>query len=574
MFRFRFANRFRSFPGLLIFALHTPILMLTFTLTASPARATQYLIKPDGTGLFATIQDAIDVAADGDEIVLADGVFRGAGNRDLDFGGKAVCLRSQFGERDACVLDLEGAPGETHRAFYFHSGETSATRVESITVRGGLASDPGWPNGYGGVALCVDESAPTFVDCVFEANGAQVAGGAIACRDSSPRLVDCRLQNNSAPYGGAFYTDRPCLLIYPSDWVDPPPTPFERCELLGNSSEDGGAIYARGIHTFLDMNRCTLRDNVADRGGALRVHGALARIDSCWVERNVAHEDGGGFAVESTIFCEPGSGTEPASVQISNSSFLGNVAAFGGAISVFSYDVSISCCTLTENGAMDAGGIFVRAFFEAIPAYVQIDHTIIAFGVQGEAVLVDDMSGATLTCSDLFGNMGGDWVGAVETQLGADGNICLDPLFCDRTRDDYRLHEDSPCATDPGVCGLIGAFATGCASADAPETAGGLRRGEELRISPNPFRSSVEIGFTLEAPGDVVLRCFDVRGREVAVRRVESLEAGGHTLNWSPLPDRWLEREGSRAAPSGAGVYFLRVDTPEWTQIRKLLRVR
>ncbi|MGH9360794.1 MAG: hypothetical protein ACRD2T_02680, partial [Thermoanaerobaculia bacterium] len=48
-------------------------------------------------GEHPTIQAAIDAAASGDTVLLADGVHRGAGNRDLDFRGKPLHLRSENG---------------------------------------------------------------------------------------------------------------------------------------------------------------------------------------------------------------------------------------------------------------------------------------------------------------------------------------------------------------------------------------------------------------------------------------------------------------------------------------------
>jgi hypothetical protein len=70
-----------------------------------------------------------------------------------------------------------------------------------------------------------------------------------------------------------------------------------------------------------------------------------------------------------------------------------------------------------------------------------------------------------LTCCDLYGNAGGDWMQDIADQYGIRGNIRADPLFCDPLFGDFTLHEDSPCApfTPPNEeCDLIGAWPVGC----------------------------------------------------------------------------------------------------------------
>ena len=57
-------------------------------------------------GDFPTIQAGMDAAMNGDEVVVADGIYTGDGNRDLDFGGKLITVRSANGP-DNCIIDCE-----------------------------------------------------------------------------------------------------------------------------------------------------------------------------------------------------------------------------------------------------------------------------------------------------------------------------------------------------------------------------------------------------------------------------------------------------------------------------------
>ena len=54
-------------------------------------------VEPDSTGDAPTIRAAIDSASTGDIVELADGTFTGSGNRQIEFLGKAITVKSASG---------------------------------------------------------------------------------------------------------------------------------------------------------------------------------------------------------------------------------------------------------------------------------------------------------------------------------------------------------------------------------------------------------------------------------------------------------------------------------------------
>ena len=107
--------------------------------------ATIHVVKPDGTGDFPTIQAAVDASTDGAIVELTDGTFAGDGNRDIDYARKAIVIRSQSGNPDACIIDCQGSAPEPHRGFLFTNDEGPDSVLEGFTITNGFASDFGEP---------------------------------------------------------------------------------------------------------------------------------------------------------------------------------------------------------------------------------------------------------------------------------------------------------------------------------------------------------------------------------------------------------------------------------------------
>ncbi len=115
---------------------------LSMTGGGAPAGALTRVVAPDGGGEYPTIQAAIDASDSLDVVELLDGVFAGPGNRNLDFGGRTITVRSRSDNPRACVIDCEGdgaAVGEARRGFLFQSGEGPAAVVRGVTITRGIS---------------------------------------------------------------------------------------------------------------------------------------------------------------------------------------------------------------------------------------------------------------------------------------------------------------------------------------------------------------------------------------------------------------------------------------------------
>ena len=139
---------------------------------------------------FDAIQESIDAADDGDTVLVLDGTYTGDGNRDLDFGGRSITVRSQNGP-DTCIIDCQASEADPHRGFDFHSGETAGAVLEGITIRNGYET-------VGGAIRCIDNSSPTITDCTVMENMANQYGSGIHCQNgSSPTIADCVITANA-----------------------------------------------------------------------------------------------------------------------------------------------------------------------------------------------------------------------------------------------------------------------------------------------------------------------------------------------------------------------------------------
>jgi hypothetical protein len=177
--------------------------LLLFFCPAVTADGKVIYVDDDAPADFNNIQAAINDANERDTVIVGDGMYTGDGNRDIDFKGKTLTVRSANGPEN-CIIDCDGTETEPHRGFYFHSGEDANSVVWGLTITNGYGPDEelsGVPLSSGGAICCMD-SAPTISNCIIRGNSTAMVGGGIFSWRSSPIVSNCIFSGNSAYVGG------------------------------------------------------------------------------------------------------------------------------------------------------------------------------------------------------------------------------------------------------------------------------------------------------------------------------------------------------------------------------------
>ncbi|MHC4742795.1 MAG: choice-of-anchor Q domain-containing protein, partial [Planctomycetota bacterium] len=285
----------------------------TRTITITVKATGTLHISPDTT----TIQSAVDAALDGDTILLADGVYKGLGNKEIALGGKAITLRSESGPEN-CIIDCE----DRGQAFAIDSEEPKAIRIEGLTITNGNAEQ-------GGAIYLNDYADPTIVDCVFKENSATL-GGAIYRRLAEPNIVNCTFVGNSAAQAGGAIYDYASRKRGGLALID--------CSFVGNHSRDGGALYCD--RTYSVIKRCTFTMNTADHGGAIYSDGDNPKLLNCIISGNSAIDDGGAVYGYWGL------------IDLNNCVLTGNRAGIaGGAVRCRGSRATLTSCILWDNEA-------------------------------------------------------------------------------------------------------------------------------------------------------------------------------------------------------------------------------
>jgi parallel beta-helix repeat protein len=375
----------------------------------------------------STIQEAIDDSWDDGTVWIADGTYTGAGNRDIDFKGKAITVRSENGP-ESCIIDCGGTEAEPHRGFYFHNSEGQSSILDGFTITNGYTP----ADSMGGGIRC-EGSSPTITNCTFVGNSAGWGGG-LYNYESSPTVTDCTFKGNSAEnWGGGI-----------ENWENSSPM-INNCTFTSNTAEDGGGI-CNDNNSSPVLTDCSFSNNSASsNGGGMWSGYSNPTLRNCTFRNNLASGSGGGiYNYESSptltncsFSSNSGNGMSNQSSSaptLTNCAFIGNSGdgMYNGYRSVpmvtnctfsgnggygmnnLAYnDATVTNCTFSRNN----GGVYNRFSTPTLTNCILWSNG----GVDESSQIYNDSFGAVVVnYSCIQGLTGG---------LGGTGNIGANPMF-------------------------------------------------------------------------------------------------------------------------------------------------
>jgi|GEM_PF-1065824 len=446
----------------------------------------------------STIQAMINsVTQDYAVVQVKAGTYSGAGNTNLDFGGKKLMLVSESGASNT-VIDCQYAG----RGFYFHSGETILSVVKGLTITKGQASI--------GAAMMVSNASPWITECAIVGNRMDYMGssgaGAVVLVNSGAKITACRIEGNGGgdygtmvDRGGGLYIvgGTPCIsntVIVGNQalfdggglWMMNSTGIVVNCEIVSNNAVygDGGGIWSTGL---LAVANSRISGNGAmDKGGGICSLGAAGKCgtDECPVMADAQIVSntamfGGGFYHEQT-------GSSP--LTISNSVVSGNSAVYGaGGIEIAggSGSSSLVQCDIERNMGLDVGGIKING------GAIRISRCLIAgnmAGLNNGGFYANSTGHGTLIESTAivenrapYGGAGGfNYEGYIQNCLIA-SNVCDNPY-------------------EPG--GVVGRGTPNCVTVRNGIVWG--NSGDQLASGINAIYSCVQGGYTNNASSNII----------------------------------------------------------------------
>jgi len=551
-----------------------------------------------------TIQGGIDLALDGDTVLVDTGVY----HERIDFSGKEILVGSNFiFDGDTTTIQNTVIDGDSSGTVVtFCSGEEEGTQLVGFTITDGFERN-------GGGIKCTNRAQPLIAHNRICRNYTDWygLGGGIYCEDSAPAIKHNLIKRNvGAYYGGGIYLKNSSGAV------------VEHNRIVGQMTMSGyGVAYGAGIHcedseVLIGYNliradtvdfgygggiSCqggsphiinnTIVDNVTywgDVGGIYCMSAGSPIIVNNIVAHNgrygIGREDGASPTIDYNDLwqngyynCDPGPNDLSCDPQFCDPDNLDYtlhassccVGAGQNGEDIGAYGVG--CGVLTIDVVLDADTTYRGAEFGYTVSCTNYTDQFVRFRFQTYAVrhtYMYPLIGPVTLRIPPYGFLSGHITHIVPGFAPyGDYSLCAD------ARDLQGNVYDQDCEpfvivprpsgmefwsggaedwkTESAVMSGIDLLSLGTRTAESPQAFA------LFRSYPNPFNATTKISYSLAEAGDVTLKVYDLSGRVVSTLVAGFQRAGEHDVIWD-------------ASDYSSGVYFYKLQVGDFVSTKKM----
>ena len=317
------------------------------------------------------LQDALMMASDGDDIRVAQGIYKpdqfvlsdrpslgqaetfqlkngvtikgGYAGPRMSLSGAdpnarnieiyRTVLSGDLGGNDTDVTDpcdLLNHPTRSDNSYHVVTADGAEPNaiLDGFIITGGNANRE-WPIYYGG-GMFIKSGSPTVLNCTLIGNAAAQGGGLVIYSGSPTNLINCTISNNAATHAGGML----------NGGIN---TTLTNCSFIRNfAATSGGGT----ICTYAILTGCTfIRNSAGYKGGGIDNDCSAPKLDHCVFIENTAGDHGGGLS------------NYEGDLNITYCTFTGNWSRYGGAIYQGDTDTILTGCRFVGNSASAGGGI-------------------------------------------------------------------------------------------------------------------------------------------------------------------------------------------------------------------------
>jgi hypothetical protein len=367
-----------------------PLIVLVLTLSHW-ALASTIMVPQDQP----TIQNAINVATNGDTVLVSPGTYQ----ENINFLGKAITVVSAKGP---AVTTIDG--GQKDSVVTFNSGETTTSVIQGFTIQNGMASNI---EAIGGGIVVLGYSSPTIANNIVSNNQACSSGYGIGVHVyGSPVIQNNIISNNFVHTGCSGGTGGAGIGISTS--------PDSKLQIIGNTIFSNSGAF---------------------EGGGISVNNGGGVIANNVIYGNASQGNGGGISLVNQTY----------GIVIVQNLIYGNTAPMGNGVYWSNPPAVLADNTITDSAQSNGGGTI---WIDSIVYFPPIVNNIIT--ASGAKYAFWCTSGNfpvnTVGFNDVFSTNGTPYGGMCTDQTGMNGNISADPKF---VTNGFQLQTNSP-AIDAG----------------------------------------------------------------------------------------------------------------------------